>query len=78
MRDGFAFLTPGDDGVALDWIGNPETDRPESRLNDGRADRQGRFWAGTMHDPEGPPESYFEREPVGRSTGSMPTVGSTE
>lgn len=65
LRDGFAFLTPGDHAVALDWIGNPEPDRPESRLNDGRADRQGRFWAGSMHDPEGPPRSYFEREPVG-------------
>lgn len=65
LRDGFAVLTPGEHSVAIDWIGNPEPDRPESRLNDGRTDRQGRFWAGSMHDPEGPPESYFEREPVG-------------
>jgi len=63
LRDGFAYLTPGAD--RLEWIANPEPDHPESRLNDGRADRQGRFWAGSMHDPEGPPESYFEREPVG-------------
>ncbi|MBT5571693.1 MAG: SMP-30/gluconolactonase/LRE family protein [Alphaproteobacteria bacterium] len=63
LRDGFAYLTPGVD--RLEWIANPEPDHPESRLNDGRADRQGRFWAGSMHDPEGPPESYFEREPVG-------------
>lgn len=65
LRDGFAYLELGKDAVKLDWIGNPEPDRPESRLNDGRADRQGRFWAGSMHDPEGPPQSYFEREPVG-------------
>ena len=65
LRDGFAFLRIGDHGVTLDWIGNPEPDRPGSRLNDGRADRQGRFWAGSMHDPEGPPEHYFERAPVG-------------
>ncbi|MDE0780394.1 MAG: SMP-30/gluconolactonase/LRE family protein [Alphaproteobacteria bacterium] len=63
LRDGFAYLTPGED--RLEWIGNPEPGRPESRLNDGRVDRQGRFWAGSMHDPEGPPQSYFEREPVG-------------
>jgi sugar lactone lactonase YvrE len=67
LRDGFAFLHVGAPGtpVVLDWICNPEPDRPENRLNDGRADRQGRYWAGSMHDPEGPPETYFEREPVG-------------
>ena len=65
LRDGFAYLHIVDHGVELAWIGNPEPDRPDSRLNDGRADRQGRFWAGSMHDPEGPPESYFERAPVG-------------
>jgi sugar lactone lactonase YvrE len=65
LRDGFAYLTPGEDSVAVEWIVNPEPDRPESRLNDGRIDRQGRYWAGSMHDPEGPPASYFEREPVG-------------
>lgn len=65
MRDGFAFLSVTDDSVALEQIGNPEPDRPQSRLNDGRVDRQGRYWAGSMHDPEGPPQHYFEREPVG-------------
>lgn len=63
LRDGFAYITPGESEVA--WIGNPEPDRPVNRMNDGRADRQGRFWAGSMHDPDGPPETYFEREPVG-------------
>ena len=62
-RTGFAFLDPRD--VLINWIGDPEPDRPENRLNDGRTDRQGRFWAGSMHDPEGPPQTYFEREPVG-------------
>jgi sugar lactone lactonase YvrE len=67
LRGGFAFLDVGDPGepVGTDWIGDPEPDRPLNRLNDGRADRQGRFWAGSMHDPDGPPETYFEREPVG-------------
>jgi sugar lactone lactonase YvrE len=67
LRGGFAFLAVGAPGEPLqpDWIGDPEPDRPLNRLNDGRADRQGRFWAGSMHDPDGPPETYFEREPVG-------------
>lgn len=67
LRGGFAFLDVGAPGalVGMDWIGDPEPDRPLNRLNDGRADRQGRFWAGSMHDPDGPPATYFEREPVG-------------
>ncbi|MBO6784021.1 MAG: SMP-30/gluconolactonase/LRE family protein [Alphaproteobacteria bacterium] len=62
-RDGFALVDM--DSGRLEWIANPEPDLPENRLNDGRTDRQGRFWAGSMHDPEGPPQTYFEREPVG-------------
>ena len=31
---------------------NPETDRPGNRFNDGKLDREGRFWAGTMDDAE--------------------------
>jgi D-xylonolactonase len=31
---------------------NPEEDRPGNRFNDGKTDRQGRFWAGTMDDHE--------------------------
>lgn len=67
LRGGFAFLEPGAPGTPVEpeWIGDPEPDRPLNRLNDGRADRQGRFWAGSMHDPDGPPATYFEREPVG-------------
>lgn len=67
LRDGFAALTPGDDGaVAIDWIADPESDRPDSRLNDGKCDRQGRFWAGSFHDPAGmPAPGPRTREPVG-------------
>lgn len=65
-RGGFARLVREEGATArLDPIADPEPDRPVNRLNDGRADRQGRFWAGSMHDPEGPPSHYFEREPVG-------------
>ncbi len=49
MGSGFAFL----DLLAgvTDYITKIEPDLPDNRLNDGRCDRQGRFWAGTMHEP---------------------------
>ena len=31
---------------------DPESDRPGNRFNDGKLDREGRFWAGTMDDRE--------------------------
>jgi sugar lactone lactonase YvrE len=31
---------------------NPEEELPNNRFNDGKVDRQGRFWAGTMDDRE--------------------------
>lgn len=34
----------------LQRFAQPETDRPSNRYNDGRADRAGRFWVGTMND----------------------------
>jgi hypothetical protein len=47
-RDGF-YLLDLDTGDATRLV-DPEPDRPEHRFNDGRVDRAGRFWAGTMHD----------------------------
>lgn len=32
----------------LDYLSRPEAHLPGNRFNDGRVDRQGRFWAGTM------------------------------
>ena len=47
---GFHAFSP-DDGE-LDLLApDPEADLPRNRLNDSRCDRQGRFWAGSMHDP---------------------------
>ena len=51
MRSGFALFDP--ETGALDWLARPEADRPDNRLNDGRCDRQGRFWTGSMHLPLG-------------------------
>jgi L-arabinonolactonase len=38
----------------LQKLVNPESDKAENRLNDGRCDRAGRFWAGSMRDPPDP------------------------
>lgn len=42
---------------ALDKKIDPETHLPDNRFNDGRCDRAGRFWAGTM--------SHVNRDPTG-------------
>lgn len=39
---------------AFTFLVDPETDRPANRLNDGRCDRRGRFWIGSMLDPVDP------------------------
>jgi sugar lactone lactonase YvrE len=52
LRDGFARV---DDGSArLQWIAAVESDRRETRMNDGACDPAGRFWAGTMALDESP------------------------
>jgi sugar lactone lactonase YvrE len=45
------------DGTVGERLAAPEPDRPENRFNDGRCDRRGRFWSGTMND--------HRREPTG-------------
>jgi L-arabinonolactonase len=50
MRSGFHFFDP--ESGSFRAIADPEPDLPENRFNDGKPDRRGRFWAGTMHDPE--------------------------
>jgi sugar lactone lactonase YvrE len=44
--NGFAHWDRSDQ--SLHFIGNPEPDNTNSRLNDGVVDRNGRFWAGTI------------------------------
>ncbi|QBY04232.1 SMP-30/gluconolactonase/LRE family protein [Thalassotalea sp. HSM 43] len=36
------------DSQEVQWLAKPEAQLPTHRFNDGRVDRQGRFWAGTM------------------------------
>jgi len=38
------------DSARIDWIGRPEAHLPGNRFNDGKVDRMGRFWIGTMDD----------------------------
>jgi sugar lactone lactonase YvrE len=49
-EDGIAAIDP--EAGRFDILFNPEEDRPGNRFNDGKLDRQGRFWAGTMDDGE--------------------------
>ncbi len=44
VRDGFALWEEG----AATLVAPVERNRPASRMNDGKVDRAGRFWAGTM------------------------------
>ena len=53
LRTGFAFLDLETGAVA--GLTDPEADRPDNRFNDGKVDRQGRFWAGTLNDAEKQP-----------------------
>jgi L-arabinonolactonase len=59
LRTGFFFLDPATE--CFTPIAEPERDFPENRFNDGRTDRQGRFWAGSLHDPETAPTGSLYR-----------------
>jgi len=48
VRCGFATFDPATG--ASDLIAAVEPDRPGNRFNDGKTDRRGRFWAGSMDD----------------------------
>lgn len=58
MASGFYFFDPV--SGAFDPIGDPEAHLAETRFNDGKTDRFGRFWSGTMFEVPGRP-----LEPVG-------------
>lgn len=58
---GFSFFDPG--ANVLTPIGDPEADKPQTRFNDGAVDRAGRFWAGTLGDPQ--KNSLYRLDPDG-------------
>jgi sugar lactone lactonase YvrE len=59
-RAGGGFIAGTDHGIGIvdlatgrfEIVQNPEEDLPDNRLNDGKVDRNGRFWAGSMDDFE--------------------------
>jgi L-arabinonolactonase len=59
LRSGFHFFDPTTGQTTP--IANPESDRRENRFNDGKPDRQGRFWAGSMHQAETQPSGALYR-----------------
>lgn len=50
FETGLAWFAP--ESGRLDWIARPEAGPTGRRFNDGRTDRQGRFWVGTMVEDE--------------------------
>ncbi len=59
MKTGLYMLDPHTG--ELESIAAPEADLPDNRFNDGRCDRSGRFWAGTMADTDRKPAGALYR-----------------
>lgn len=74
VRDGFARLDL--DTGAVRAIADVEADRPDLRMNDGKCDAAGRFWAGTMALDERPGAgSLYRLDPDGRVHTMLRDVG---
>lgn len=54
LASGFAWFSPETGDIA--WIAKPEAHLTGNRLNDGRVDRQGRFWVGSIVEQKSTPE----------------------
>lgn len=59
LRSGFYFFDTATEGLSP--IFDPEPDLPAHRLNDGKMDRAGRFWCGSMSDPDRAPTGVLYR-----------------
>lgn len=59
LRSGFHFFDPASGKLVP--ILDPEANKPETRLNDGKVDRAGRFWCGSMADPDRAPVGVLYR-----------------
>ena len=59
LRSGFHFFDPQTGRTRP--AAEPEPERVENRFNDGKTDRQGRFRAGSMHNPETRPTGGLYR-----------------
>lgn len=65
LKTGFFFFDPP--RGAFTPIAEPEPEFPDNRFNDGKTDRQGRFWAGSLYDPDEtkPTGGLFRLDPDG-------------
>lgn len=59
FASGMGLYRPGD--TKIEWLSRPEIFQSGLRLNDGRTDRQGRFWVGAMVDDGGPARAELYR-----------------
>jgi sugar lactone lactonase YvrE len=69
LRDGFYGFDP--DSEVLSLIASVDADEPLLRLNDGRCDPAGRFWGGTVCEPQIPDDpraALYRLEPDGACT----------
>ncbi len=57
MTNGFHFFDPATG--KFEAIVDPEAHMPKTRFNDGKPDRQGRFWSGTMFEVPGQPIEFI-------------------
>jgi sugar lactone lactonase YvrE len=68
-NDGFFAFDPETTTCAL--IACPEPDKPEHRLNDGKCDRRGRYWVGSMHATIREPRGSFYQIDADHSVHTM-------
>lgn len=54
LATGFAWFDK--ESGAVEWLAKPEAHLVGNRLNDGRVDRQGRFWAGSIVEQKNAPD----------------------
>src|SRR6185436_17832771 len=59
LESALAFFDPPT--RALQRLASPEAGRPRQRFNDGKCDRQGRFWVGSMNDASRQPDGTLYR-----------------
>ncbi len=73
LRDGFAVLDPG--ATSVRFVAPVEAELATNRMNDGKCDPAGRFWAGTT-DFDHAPElgALYRLDPDGRATAMLDDV----
>lgn len=70
MQKAIAYFDPGTG--SFEQVAAPEAGRANMRFNDGKCDRQGRFWVGSMNDVSREPAGTLYR--LDRKRGCIPMV----